>query len=138
MSVRPARPEDAPRMGAILSDWIDATPWMPRLHTRAEDVAFCASLVPRAHVSGKVDGFIALDGEAIPALYVARPARRQGHGRALLDHAKARADRLSLWTFAANREARAFYAAEGFVETARTGGENDEGLPDVRLEWRRA
>ena len=31
-------------MGAILSDWIDATPWMPRLHTRAEDAAFIALL----------------------------------------------------------------------------------------------
>ena len=66
-----------------------------------------------------------------------RPARRQGHGRALLDHAKARADRLSLWTFEANREALAFYAAQGFAETARTDGDNEEGLPDVRLEWRR-
>ena len=124
-------------MGAILSDWIDATPWVPRLHTRDEDAAFCASLVPCAHVSDEVDGFIALDGEVIPALYVAQEARRQGHGRALLDHAKSGADRLSLWTFAANAEAIAFYAAQGFSEIARTGGENDEGLPDVRLEWRR-
>ena len=124
-------------MGAILSDWIDATPWMPRLHTRAEDAAFCTSLVPRAHVSGDVDGFVAVDGEDIPALYVAQEARRKGHGRALLDHAKSGADRLALWTFAANREALAFYAAQGFAETARTDGENDEGLPDVRLEWRR-
>ena len=138
MTVRPARPEDAPRMGAILSDWIDATPWMPRLHTREEDAAFCAALVPHARVSGDADGFIAVDGANIPALYVAQAARRQGHGRALLDNAKAGADRLSLWTFAANREALAFYAAQGFVQTARTDGDNDEGLPDVRLEWRRA
>ena len=137
MTIRPARPEDAPPMGAILSDWIDATPWMPRLHTREEDVAFCAALVPYAHVSGDVDGFIALDGEDIPALYVASGARRQGHGPALLDHAKAHARHLSLWTFAANGDALAFYAAQGFAETARTDGENEERLPDVRLEWRR-
>ena len=41
-----------------------------------------------------------------------------------------------LWTFVANAPARRFYAREGFVEVRRTGGENEEGLPDVLLKWR--
>ena len=123
-------------MAAILSDWIDATPWMPRIHTRDEDAAFCASLVPDAWVTEA--GFLALREKDIPALYVARAARRQGRGRALLDYAKSLSPALSLWTFEANVPARAFYAAQGFEEIGRTDGDNDEGLPDIRLEWRRA
>ena len=136
MSVRAATPGDVPVMAGILSDWIDATDWMPRIHTREEDAGFCASLVPHAWMSG--DGFMALRGAWIPALYVAERARRQGHGRALISHAKALSPVLSLWTFRANAPARAFYAAEGFEEIARTEGDNDERLPDARLEWRRA
>lgn len=136
--IRPARPADAPAMAAILSDWIDATPWMPRIHTREGDAAFCASLVPSGWVSGDVEGFLALNEGEIDALYVAEAARGKGHGSALLEHAKSRADLLSLWTFQANATARAFYAARGFAEIARTDGENDEGLPDIRMEWRRA
>ena len=137
MSVRRATPEDAPAMAAILSDWIDATEWMPRLHTREEDAAFCASLVPDAWVAGEREAFMALRDGEIPALYVAEGVRRQGHGRALLDHAKALSPALSLWTFRANAPARAFYAAQGFEEAARTEGENEERLPDIRLTWRR-
>ena len=135
--IRPAAPDDAPAMGAILSDWIDATPWMPRIHTRAEDAAFCASLVPHAWIAGEREGFMALRTGEVAALYVAAPARRRGLGGALIEHAKAVSDALSLWTFEVNAPARRFYARHGFAETRRTDGENDEGLPDVRLEWRR-
>lgn len=50
---------------------------------------------------------------------VAPEARRQGHGRALLqaarDHARAlQVDEILLDTWAANREAHAFFMAEGF------------------------
>jgi putative acetyltransferase len=44
-------------------------------------------------------------------------------------------DRLSLWTFQANEGARRFYAREGFAEVRMTEGDNEEGLPDVLLEW---
>lgn len=38
----------------------------------------------------------------------------------------------------ADLPARAFHARMGFTEIARTDGTgNDEGLPDVQLEWRR-
>ncbi len=81
-------------------------------------------------------GFIARSGASIQSLYLAPQARGQGLGRRLLDHAKAGADRLDLWTHQANREARAFYARQGFFENRLTNGEgNDEKLPDVHLIW---
>ena len=139
-TLRPASPADAPGMGAILSDWIDGTPWMPRLHTRAADAAFCAGLVPCATVAeagGEVAAFLARDGAEIGALHVAGAHRRRGLGSALLAAAQGAADRLALRTFAANAPARAFYAANGFAETGGTDGDNEEGLPDIRLDWSR-
>ena len=63
-------------------------------------------------------------------------ARGRGVGKALLDTAKARSDRLELWCFQANAGARRFYAREGLAEVERTDGAgNDEKLPDVRLVW---
>lgn len=146
-TVRPvvgrARPADAPAIGAILSDWIDETDWMPRIHKRAEEQAFAADLVARGWVNvarsrGEVVGFLARDGAEVVALYVARGARGQGVGSALVARAKRQSARLALWTFQFNPAAQDFYAAHGFREVARTGGAgNDEKLPDIRYVWER-
>lgn len=137
----PARPADAPAIGAILSDWTDETDWMVRIHSREDERHFAADLVARGWVSvarrrGDVVGFLARDGAEVLALHVAREARGQGVGTALLARAKRRAPRLALWTFQFNRAARAFYEAQGFFEVERTGGAgNDAKLPDIRYAW---
>jgi GNAT superfamily N-acetyltransferase len=113
---------------------------MPKLHTAAEDLWFVGELVLHAtvRVVGRpAVGFLARQGAEVDALYLAPQARRGGRGRALIAEAMAVEPVLRLWTFQANTEARAFYAVLGFVEVGRTDGDNDEGLPDVRLEWRR-
>ncbi len=141
--LRAARSTDAGTVGGILSEFIDDTDWMPRIHTRAEDIGFAGSLIDRGWVTVSeyancVTGFLACDGKTVQALYVTAAARRQGVGSALLRHAQTRWAALSLWTFQANTEARAFYAAHGFAEAEHTdGARNDEGLPDVRFEWKR-
>ncbi|WP_421858714.1 GNAT family N-acetyltransferase [Oricola sp.] len=141
MLLRPGKPEDAAACAAILNDWIDDRPWMPRIHTCEEVEAFYRDFVfqkRQVWVAGDpVEGFMALDPEhhMVTALYVATPG--QGIGRALLDHAKRGRDALELWTFVANEDARRFYAREGFVEIRRTGGDNEESLPDVLLRWER-
>lgn len=142
MTLRPARSTDAGKIGAILSEFIDTTEWMPRIHTRAEDVSFCATMIDRGWVTvavrDQVVGFMAQDDQEVSCLYVANSAQGQGVGKALLDHAKAQVDRLELWTFQTNEGARRFYAREGFAELRETdGSRNDEQLPDVFLEWRR-
>jgi GNAT superfamily N-acetyltransferase len=141
--LRPAVVEDAAVLGAILSDWIDTTPWMPRLHTRDEDTRFVAGLVATTDVMAAASaerpvGFLARDGEDIPALYVSGLARGQGIGTALLREAQDAVGQLTLWTFQANAGALRFYARAGFAEAERTdGARNEEKLPDVRLFWTR-
>ena len=138
-----ATPEDASQIGTILSDWIDETPWMPRIHSLDGDQAYMRGLVAKgwvevARLTDKVVGFIVLNQGEIHALYVARTARGQGVGRALLNRAKQQAEKLCLWTFVANTGAQRFYLRAGFSEIGRSDGSgNDEGLPDIRFEWRR-
>ncbi|MCG6904416.1 MAG: GNAT family N-acetyltransferase [Rhodobacter sp.] len=144
MRLTAAKPRDAEPLAAILADWKDETRWLPDLHSREEDAGFLARLIDTTDVIvlrnwRGARGFLARDDQVVHALYIARQTRGQGHGRRLLDAAKAQSARLTLWTFQANTRARAFYAREGFVEVEETDGAgNDEKLPDVRLEWHRS
>ncbi|MDF1728042.1 MAG: GNAT family N-acetyltransferase [Sulfitobacter sp.] len=141
MILRAARSTDAGRVGAILSEFIDKTPWMPRVHTRAEDLAHAGALIARGWVTvaergDRIEGFAACDGPELNALYVAESARGQGLGAALLQALQGGRDHLTLWTFEANKAAHRFYQRHGFTEVARTDGSaNDEKLPDIRFDW---
>ena len=141
MFVRPAKPSDAPVLAAILSDWIDETEWMPRLRAREADARFVADMVHGGGVDvldrdGACVGFLQETEGHVSALYLAPAVRGRNGGKLLLDAAKARSDRLDLWTFVANEGARRFYRREGFVE-AEQSCDNDEQLPDVRMVWER-
>lgn len=138
--IRRATDVDAQALTRVLGDWVRETGWMPVLHSRDEDMGFLRHQIACAEV-WCVDGagFIARQGEEVPALYLAPDARGQGLGAALLTRAKQGRTRLQLWTFQKNVGALRFYARKGFAEIDRTNGaENDEKLPDVRLEWRAA
>lgn len=141
ISVRRAVKSDVAPMAAILSDWIERTPWMPRLHGREViEGHFRAIFDARdSWVAGTpVKGYVSLDPQeqCVTGLYCAQSG--QGVGKALLDAAKQGRDALRLWTFAANDGARRFYAREGFCEIRRTEGENEEGLADILLGWERS
>jgi GNAT superfamily N-acetyltransferase len=139
--LRPATPLDAGAVGGILSAFIDETPWMPRIHTRAEDLAHADALIAHGWVTvatldRRVRGFLAQDGATIHALYIHKDARGSGIGAALLDHAMTQNAELELWTFEANTGAQRFYERAGFTLAERTdGSSNDEGLPDRRYVW---
>ena len=138
-----ARVLDAGAVGSILSDSIEELDWMPRLHTRAEDISFAAEMIDQGWVTvarkqNTLCGFLALRGGEVLSLYVDAKARSQGVGQTLLNAAKSDADCLTLWTFAANEGAQRFYTRAGFVEMERGDGSgNEEGLPDIRFEWKR-
>jgi len=144
VKLRAAHTLDAGRLGAILTEFAEGAAWFPRNHTAAEDIAHVAQMIARGWVDvaeedGEIAGFVAREGEQIHALYVRGAARNAGVGTALLDHAKADAARLALWTHQRNEAAQAFYAARGFEEAQKTDGAgNDEKLPDVRLVWQRS
>jgi GNAT superfamily N-acetyltransferase len=92
-----------------------------------------------ADVGGDVTGLMALDNEWIDQLYVDRGLTGRGIGGALLAHAMLlRPTGLKLWTFQSNHRARRFYETHGFVVTASTTGNNEEGAADVCYEWRPA
>ena len=141
--VRGDRDRHADACAAILNDWIDATEWMPRIHSLdsvrwfVRDVVFAMRRVWVAEAAnGQAIGFLALDIEAtITAFYVAANARGHGIGRRLLDAAKREESSLELWTFQPNTGARRFYEREGFHEVRRTEGDNEEGMPDMLLRW---
>jgi GNAT superfamily N-acetyltransferase len=130
-------------MARILGDWVRGTGWMPVLHDREEDERFLAGLlnthsVRVARSGAEVLGFLAHDGGSITALYIADGARGQGIGRAFLEDVKAVESEIALWAFQANVRAVSFYQREGFAVADETDGRgNDEGLPDLRLVWKR-
>lgn len=94
--------------------------------------------------SPRVLGFMAQQGHAIVHLYLAASVQRLGVGSALLQQARQRSPAgLQLYTFAQNTSARAFYAAQGFVEIAfgqaqmedNPWASTPEQLQDVLLRW---
>jgi len=132
--IRRAGPEDAGALGKILSDWIDATSWMPQLYSREGNRSFVAGLIDGVEVLTEAGarGFIACESGEVRALYLAPEVRGRGLGSALLAGLGDRA--LTLWTFEANTGAIAFYRRAGFVEIARSdGARNEENLPDIRF-----
>lgn len=141
--LRPARAFDAAACAAIVNDWIDATPWMPRIHDAPtiawfyREHVFRQQRVTVAERGGEVAGFLALDlGRAcVTSLYLHPAARGEGIGARLLGDAKAQAARLSLWAFQANTGALRFYRREGFREGRRSDGENEERMPDIEFLW---
>jgi GNAT superfamily N-acetyltransferase len=75
------------------------------------------------------------DGE-VDQLYVRPEWTCQGIGTRMLEFAKKRNPAgLHLWVFQTNTDARRFYERHGFVAFEMTGGNNEEGAPDVRYRW---
>lgn len=123
-------------------------PYLPDLHTPAEDRAFvrdhvlvrCAVWVAAAGAT--IQGFCAFrpchDGGWVDQLYVDPAAHRQGLGARLLAQAKAAHPQLQLWVFQRNRPAIAFYEAQGFRLVRTTDGrDNEEKEPDALYAWAR-
>jgi GNAT superfamily N-acetyltransferase len=141
--LRKAGPGDAGAVGMILSEFVDTTSWMPRIHSRAQDLAHASDMIALGWVTlaedaGRVAAFVARNAHELNALYVAQYARGKGFGTALLRQAQAQVPKLTLWTFQANVRAQQFYLRHGFHEVERTDGAgNDERLPDIRFDWQR-
>jgi GNAT superfamily N-acetyltransferase len=139
--LRPALPTDAGATGEILYRFQQNSDWMPKLYSEVETIAFCGTMIDRgwvtvAEADGRIVGFMARDGEEICALYLVREVSGQGIGTELLNHAKSLSPRLTLRAVQGNSSAVRFYRREGFVETSRGDGtDNDENLPDIAFLW---
>lgn len=137
--LRAALPADIPCCARLLQDWLEATEWMPVLHSLEEtewwmeQVVFATCAV-RIVGASEAKGFLALREGEILQLILAPEIRGQGLGARLVDWAASQSPGgLSLWCFQANTGARRFYAREGFTPARCTENENAEGLPDMLL-----
>ena len=119
-------------------------PWLPDMHTPAEDLGFFGREIPSS------TGWVAVDRDSdailgfaltregwFNHLFVDPGSQGTGVGSALLREAMAHVGPgMRLWAFLRNENARAFYARRGFVEVERTDGQgNEEKEPDVLLVW---
>lgn len=142
IALRRAVAADAPQVAALFRRSRAVLTFLPELHTADEDLWFVrevligAQLVTLAERDGQLLGFMAEHDGWINQLYLDPDVRRSGVGSALLGSAKARNAKLTLWCFAQNLAARAFYEAQGFVVVETTDGTGNEArLPDVRYWW---
>ena len=143
--LRRAGAGDADAMAALwLRSFAAALPSVRRAHSDAEVRAWVRHVLVAQRESwvscadGALSGLLVLHGAEVDQLYVDPVRRGRGIGTLLLEHATLRRPAgLALWTFQVNTAARRFYARHGFVETLYTDGRgNEEGEPDVRMEWR--
>lgn len=138
-TIRPARPQEAAALAQIQRDGRAAIPITNDLHSFEEVTAYHAGLIAHADVRVAADGqdrplaYAARDGGVLAQFYVDPAAFRRGIGRAMLA-AMLREGPLTLWCFAHNARALAFYRTFGAVEIGREHGpENEEGLPAIQL-----
>jgi len=143
--IRRARPEDAAAIAETFTASFETLlTFLPNLHTHDEHRHFINEIVPRDHEiwvaedEGRVVGFAALGALTLGHISVHPNFQGLGVGTALLDKTKEqRPGGFTLWTFPANERACRFYERHGLrpVEYGDGSG-NEEGLPDVRYEWR--
>mgnify|MGYP001038515852 CR=1 FL=1 len=134
---------DAARIRRAAFD--EGLPHLAGLHSPEEDRAhfsgplFEACAVWGAFCQEELTGFMAVRPGWIDQLYVLPQAQGRGIGSALLGLAQREAAALRLWTFEANRPARAFYEQHGFTLIDVTEAHaNEDRAPDLLYEWRRA
>ena len=141
--IRPAAAADLPACAGVINDYIDATEWLPRIHSREELAGFFTQellqkrMVLVAELNGAVVGYLTMSGEgSVPALYLEPEARGRGIGKALLDRAKALSrGKVELTVFEPNVAARRFYEREGFVEVPEGRKIEQEGIPILLMRW---
>jgi GNAT superfamily N-acetyltransferase len=143
IELRRATSEDASTVADVFLGSFHATYDFPLAHTDEEVRGWVRDrLLPDQETwvatdDGRVVAILALEPGWVNQLYVAPDRLGEGIGRRLLDLAKEREPGgLTLWTFQVNDRARRFYERNGFVAVEMTEGDNQEGQPDVRYEWR--
>lgn len=140
LAIEPADDGDAEPLVALWRRSFEGGTGLVDPHPLADQLRFYRDQVlPRctvrvARVNGALAGFIAFTPETVEQLYLDLPWQRRGIGTALLRQAQAGAKRLSLYTLASNRGARAFYERHGFRDVGH-GHANMWGVEDVRYAW---
>jgi len=123
----------------------ESVPGIPMIvHPRESVLPFVREVLLRefevwvAQVEEQLVGFLALmPPDQLGHLYLSGEHTGHGLGSRLLAVAKQRfPEGIQLYAFQSNTEALRFYERHGFVAVAWSEDDNEEGAPDVRLEWR--
>ena len=143
--IRRARPEDADALAQTFTASFETLlTFLPNLHSHEEHRRFITEIVPADHEiwvadeDGRVVGLAAIGESTLGHLYVHPEHHGLGLGTALLEKTKElRPGGFTLWTFPANVRACRVYERHGLraIEYGDGSG-NEEGVPDVRYEWR--
>ena len=122
-----------------------AMPYLPALHAPEEDRAFFADRVFVecevwvADCDGELAGMCAFREGWVDHLFVHPEHQRAGIGAALLRKATDANERLQLWAFQRNENARCFYESQGFRLVKTTDGhDTEEREPDALYAWERS
>ncbi len=117
-------------------------PYLPDLHSVAEDRAFMREVVMTTCTVNVVEdhsavvGFCAYREGWVDHLYLLPSHVGRGLGKRLLNMAKVQQARLQLWVFQQNKQAIRFYLSQGFRRVLETDGSgNAERTPDALYEW---
>ena len=142
VTLRLATLDDVPAIAALFRRVRQAKlPYLPDLHTPADDLAFFGSHVMAnctvwVAETRQIVAFIAFRNGWVDHLYVDVASHGQGIGSALLAKAMQAWPRLQLWAFQKNREAIGFYERKGFRLIEKTEGEdNEEKEADALFVW---
>jgi ribosomal protein S18 acetylase RimI-like enzyme len=145
IEIRRAAPSEAAEVAEVfIASQADALPFLATLHTKAETRVFISEQVFKnsdvwvALERGRIVGMMALTGVHIDHLYLRPGYYRRGIGTLLLRKAmEVSPERLTLYAFAVNKRARAFYERHGFVAVEfGDGSANEANEPDILYEWR--
>jgi GNAT superfamily N-acetyltransferase len=144
-TTRPARPEDAAAIAAVLPPSYRLLSFLPMLHTAEEDRWFIENVILKectvtvAEDDKGIVAFLAQQGDEVRMLFTHPDFIGAGAGRLLIEGAKrSGVAALELWCFQANTHARRFYERRGFKAIRFTDGhDNEEKMPDVRYRWAR-
>jgi GNAT superfamily N-acetyltransferase len=136
--VRRATEGDVEAIVAIFEPSFATLDFLPRLHTHEEHLGYFRRSIAEGEAYMCGDAFALVNGNTLSHLYVHPRAIGTGLGHALFEHVKVvRPDGFDFWVFQANERARAFYEAHGATPVeCGDGSGNEEGVPDVRYEWR--
>jgi|ERR671911_2126255 ribosomal protein S18 acetylase RimI-like enzyme len=143
MRLRSGERKDIAPIALMLRTSYDRMPYIPRLHTADEDLAYVAGLLSDHEVwvadDGEgVRGFAVLSADQLLQIHVSPDDQNRGVGSLLLDKAKERLpEGFSLWVFQQNTGARRFYERHGLELVRETDGQgNEENEPDAQYAWR--
>ena len=116
--------------------FIPASFWTDHFETVRDMLPQAELYVHENEATRQIDGFIGLTENHIEGIFVAKAARSNGIGKALLDHAKLLKPSLTLNVYQKNERALAFYRREQFAVQSE-GIDEDTSKADIQMLWTR-